>query len=98
MTSGSFASQGARSSGAEAVGSKQLVERAESQMEISARNQLKGRVKSVRTGAIMAEVEVEVQASDITAAITKSSVERLGLKAGDDVVVIIKSTEVIIGK
>ncbi len=67
-------------------------------MEISARNQLKGRVKSVRTGAIMAEVEVEVQASDITAAITKSSVERLGLKAGDDVVVIIKSTEVIIGK
>jgi molybdopterin-binding protein len=67
-------------------------------MEISARNQIKGRVKSVRTGAIMAEVEVEAQASQITAAITKSSVERLGLKPGDEVVVIIKSTEVIIGK
>jgi molybdopterin-binding protein len=67
-------------------------------MEISARNQITGRVKAVRTGAIMAEVEVEVQASDLTAVITKASVERLGLKAGDDVVVIVKSTEVLIGK
>jgi molybdopterin-binding protein len=67
-------------------------------MELSARNQIRGRVKSVRTGSIMAEVEVEVEASEITAAITKSSVERLGLKQGDDVVVIIKSTEVIVGK
>ena len=67
-------------------------------MELSARNQIRGRVKSVRTGSIMAEVEVEVQASEITAAITKSSVERLGLEPGDDVVVIIKSTEVIVGK
>lgn len=67
-------------------------------MEISARNQITGRVKAVRTGAIMAEVEVEVQASDLTAVITKASVERLGLKAGDSVVVIVKSTEVLIGK
>jgi molybdopterin-binding protein len=67
-------------------------------MEISARNQITGRVKAVRTGAIMAEVEVEVKASDLTAVITKASVERLGLKAGDDVVVIVKSTEVLIGK
>jgi molybdopterin-binding protein len=67
-------------------------------MEISARNQVKGRVKAVRTGSIMAEVEVEVDAADLTAVITKGSVERLGLKAGDSVTVIIKSTEVLIGK
>ncbi len=67
-------------------------------MEISARNQIPGRVKAVRNGTIMAEVEVEVSASDLTAVITKSSVERLGLKEGDNVVVIVKSTEVLIAK
>jgi molybdopterin-binding protein len=67
-------------------------------MEISARNQIPGRVKAVRTGSIMAEVEVEVSASDVTAVITKSSVERLGLKEGDSVVVIVKSTEVLVAK
>jgi molybdopterin-binding protein len=67
-------------------------------MNISARNQVPGRVKAVRTGTIMAEVEVEVAASDLTAVITKSSVERLGLKEGDSVVVIVKSTEVLIAK
>ncbi|MEE0902662.1 MAG: TOBE domain-containing protein, partial [Methanobrevibacter sp.] len=34
----------------------------------------------------------------ITAVITKESAERLGLTEGDDVTVIIKSTEVIVGK
>ena len=67
-------------------------------MEISARNQIPGHVKAVRTGSIMAEVEVEVSASDLTAVITKASVERLGLKEGDSVVVIVKSTEVLIAK
>ncbi|MGP6157357.1 MAG: TOBE domain-containing protein [Vulcanimicrobiaceae bacterium] len=67
-------------------------------MEISARNQIKGRIKAVRTDSIMAEVEVEVQPGEVTAAITRSSVERLGLKVGDEVVVIVKSTEVMIGK
>jgi molybdopterin-binding protein len=67
-------------------------------MEISARNQIPGRVKAVRTGAIMAEVEVEVSASDLTAVITKASVDRLALKEGDSVIVIVKSTEVLIAK
>jgi molybdopterin-binding protein len=67
-------------------------------MEISARNQIRGRVVGVRTGEIMGEVEVEIEAATITAAITASSVQRLGLKNGDQVTVIIKSTEVLIGK
>jgi molybdopterin-binding protein len=46
----------------------------------------------------MGEVEVEIEAATITAAITASSVQRLGLKNGDQVTVIIKSTEVLIGK
>lgn len=67
-------------------------------MEISARNQIRGRVKSVSEGAVMADVEVEIQPATIAAAITAASCKRLGLKAGDEVVVIIKATEVMIGK
>ncbi len=67
-------------------------------MQISARNQIQGRVTTVRTGTIMGEVEVEIAPATITAAITKASIERLGLKAGDQVSVIVKATEVLIGK
>jgi molybdate transport system regulatory protein len=67
-------------------------------MELSARNQLKGQVTGVKSGAVMAEVEVKVKAGKVVAAITDSSVKRLKLKAGDRVTVIIKATEVLIGK
>jgi molybdopterin-binding protein len=67
-------------------------------MQLSTRNQLKGTVKSVRTGSIMAEVVVDVGGQEVVSAITKSSVDRLQLKAGDPVVVLVKATEVMIGK
>jgi molybdopterin-binding protein len=67
-------------------------------MEISARNQIRGRVKSVSEGAVMTEVEVAIEPATIAAAITAASAKRLGLKAGDEVVAIIKATEVMIGK
>jgi molybdopterin-binding protein len=46
----------------------------------------------------MAEVEVEVEPATMTAAITAASVDRLALKVGDDVVVLVKATEILIGK
>jgi molybdopterin-binding protein len=67
-------------------------------MELSARNQLNGTVQSVKSGAVMAEITVSVQAGDVTAAITDASRERLNLKEGDQVTVVIKSTEVMIAK
>jgi len=67
-------------------------------MEISARNQLPGTVKSIRLGAVMAEVVIDVSGTEVVAAITRSSVESLGLKEGDSVKAIIKATEVMIGK
>jgi molybdopterin-binding protein len=67
-------------------------------MEISARNQLKGQVVRVKSGAVMAEVEVKIKPGKVIAAITDGSVKRLKLKAGDKVTVIIKATEVLIGK
>ena len=67
-------------------------------MELSARNQLPGIVKSVSLGGIMAEVVVDVAGHEVVAAITRGSAERLKLQSGDPVTVIIKSTEVMIGK
>jgi molybdopterin-binding protein len=44
---------------------------------------LPGRVVSTRLGTILAEVVVEVEPATIVAAITRGSVEALGLKEGD---------------
>ena len=66
-------------------------------METSARNQLEGTVVSVSIGAVMAEVVVDVNGAQVVAAITKESVERLGLTEGRSVVAIVKATDVMIG-
>jgi molybdopterin-binding protein len=65
-------------------------------MNMSARNQLKGTVQSVKSGSVMAEVIVKVNPGEVTAAITDSSRDRLNIKEGDEVSVIIKATEVMI--
>jgi molybdopterin-binding protein len=65
-------------------------------MQLSARNQLKGTVQSVKSGAVMAEITVNIEAGAVIAAITDSSRERLNLKEGDQVSVVIKATEVMI--
>ncbi len=67
-------------------------------MELSARNLLKGKVKSVQLGAIMAEVVVDVAGTDVVASISKGSAERLKLQKGDAVTAIVKATSVMIGK
>ena len=67
-------------------------------MELSARNQLPGTVKSVKLGAIMAEVVIDVGDHEIVSEISKASAKRLKLKKGDSVVAIVKATEVMIGK
>jgi molybdopterin-binding protein len=68
-------------------------------MKISARNQLKGKISAVETGAVMAKVKIDIGGGNtLTSLISKESVDDLGLKNGDEVTAIIKSTEVIIGK
>jgi len=67
-------------------------------MELSARNQLTGTVTNVKLGTIMSEVAVDVGGQEIVSVITRGSVERMGIQAGDRVTVIIKSTEVMLGK
>ncbi len=65
-------------------------------MALSARNQLRGTVKSVKLGTVMAEVVVQVGENEIVSAITRGSAEGLGLSEGMAVTVVIKATEVLL--
>jgi molybdopterin-binding protein len=63
---------------------------------LSARNQPRGTVKSVKLGTVMAEVVVQVGENEIVSAITRGSAERLGLPEGSPITVVIKATEVLL--
>jgi molybdopterin-binding protein len=68
-------------------------------MKLSARNQFKGKIVSVEKGIITAKVKIQVEMPvTVTAVITKDSTDELDLKVGDEVVAIVKSTEVMIAK
>jgi molybdate transport system regulatory protein len=66
-------------------------------MALSARNQFPGRVRSVRHGAVMSEVVIDIGGGiEIVSLISTSSAKRLRLKKGSPAVAVIKATEVII--
>jgi len=67
-------------------------------MPISARNQLEGKVVEVTLGDIMAHIVVKIGNIKIESVITRRSAKELGLKKGDKVTVLIKSTEVMLQK
>lgn len=67
-------------------------------MELSARNQLRGTIVSVKLGGIMAEVAVDVGGQEMVSAISRGSAERLGLEAGQPILVIVKATEILLMK
>ena len=49
-------------------------------------------------GSVMAHIVVQVGENEIESVITRRSVEEMHLTVGDDVAVVIKSTEVMIQK
>jgi molybdopterin-binding protein len=65
-------------------------------MKISARNQLRGKVETVDLGVVTAKVSVRVGDNLIEIVITRQSVLDLGIKVGDEVTAIIKSTEIML--
>lgn len=68
-------------------------------MQLSARNQIPGRVVSVRTSDLMAEVIIDIGGGrTLTSVITRGAAESLGLEEGDPVTAVIKATTVMIGK
>ena len=68
-------------------------------MKLSARNQIPGHVTSIDLDGLMAEVIVDIGGGHtLTSVITRRSADLLGLRAGDEVTVVIKSTEIMVAK
>jgi len=66
-------------------------------MALSARNQFPGTVRSVRHGAVMSEVVIDIGGGiQIVSLISTSSAKRLCLRKGVPAVAVIKATEVIV--
>lgn len=66
-------------------------------MQFSARNSLKGKVKSIEDGAVNAQIVVELSNGvEVVSIITKDSAERLNLSEGKEVYVVVKASDVMI--
>jgi molybdate transport system regulatory protein len=66
-------------------------------MALSARNQFRGKVSSVKHGAVMSEVVIDIGGGhQIVSLISASSAKRLKLKKGGQAIAVIKATEVIV--
>src|SRR5580704_1135239 len=63
---------------------------------VSGRNQLVGRIDSVRISGLMAEVAISIGGQQIVSIITARSAREMQLKAGQTAAALIKATEVMI--
>ena len=67
-------------------------------MKLSARNQVQGTVRRINEGAAIANVELDVQGQRLVASVTVEAVKDLELAEGDQVIAVIKASDVIIAK
>ena len=68
-------------------------------MKISARNQIAGRVTAIRPGAVNGSVKVDIgNGTTVTSSITEEAIHDLQLAVGDRVTVVVKASDVMIGK
>ncbi|MGR6331015.1 TOBE domain-containing protein [Sphingomonas sp. XXL09] len=68
-------------------------------MKISARNQISGTIVSITPGAVNGSIKVDIGGGNVvTANITEEAIAELGLAEGEAVTVIIKASDVMIGK
>jgi molybdopterin-binding protein len=71
-------------------------ERHQTRSALSARNRLPGVIRSVEVDGVMALVEIEAGPHRLTAAITRDSVEELGLREGVEATATVKATSVML--
>jgi molybdopterin-binding protein len=65
---------------------------------LSGRNRLRGFIEEVRVDGLLGQVRLRIGDQLLTAVITSEAVNELKLRRGDDVLAIIKSTEVMIAR
>lgn len=67
-------------------------------MQLSARNQLKGKITDVKTGPISTEITMNINGVDIVSSITTASAKSLNLKVDDEATAVIKASSIMIAK
>ncbi|HVJ49438.1 TOBE domain-containing protein [Desulfitobacterium sp.] len=67
-------------------------------MQLSARNQLKGKIKEIKEGPVSTEVVLDFNGVSIVSSITTGSAQSMKLNVGDDATAIIKASSVMIAK
>ncbi len=65
-------------------------------MQISARNSLKGKIKSIENGAVKTQVIEPSNGVEVVSVITSDSAERLNLTTGKVVYAVVKAGDVMI--
>jgi molybdopterin-binding protein len=75
---------------------KPAVESRQRYRRVSGRNQLVGKIVSIRIEGLLGEVVLAVGDTRVTAIITANAVRELQLKKGDTAAALIKSTDVMI--
>lgn len=66
-------------------------------MQLSARNQFKGKIVEVRMGVTTTHVRIDIGGQIVTASITNESADELKLEAGKAAYAIIKASNVMVG-
>jgi molybdopterin-binding protein len=67
-------------------------------MQLSARNQLKGRITQIKTDGISSEIILDIGGQEVCSNITTNSVNNLGIKVGDEAYAVVKASSVMIMK
>ena len=68
-------------------------------MQLSTRNQLKGKIKEIKKGPVSTEVTIDIGGqSMVVASITTGSADSMDLKVGDDVSALVKASSVMVMK
>jgi molybdopterin-binding protein len=65
-------------------------------MKLSARNVIRGKVVEIKKGSVAAQVRIDIGGHVLTSLVTVDAIEDLGIKNGDEVSVVIKSTEIML--
>jgi molybdate transport system regulatory protein len=67
-------------------------------MKFGARNQIEATVTSVKTGDVMSQIGLKIDAASMSSVMTTDSLNDLGIKQGDKVRVIVKAIHVLVVK
>ena len=64
--------------------------------QVSARNQLRGTVRAINRGQAIANVELDMSGQRMVSSITVEAVDELGIVEGNEVIVVIKASNVML--